>query len=76
MEKPYVIDADGHVIEPLGLWREYTPRKYHARLPRPVTDESGLFCYLVDDVFLMRTASRLSTQRTGDAAPNPGYPPP
>jgi predicted TIM-barrel fold metal-dependent hydrolase len=71
MDKPYVIDADGHVIEPIGLWREYTPRKYHARLPRPVTDDSGLFCYMVDDVYVMRTASRLSTQRTGDAAPNP-----
>lgn len=69
MDKPYVIDADGHVIEPLGLWKDYTEKKYHTRLPRPVTDENGLFCYAVDDVLLMRTASRLSTQRQ-DAAPS------
>ncbi len=71
MDKPYVIDADGHVIEPLGMWREYTASKYHARLPRPVTDETGLFCYVVDDVYLMRKASSLSTQRTEGTAPNP-----
>ena len=71
MDKPYVIDADGHVIEPLGLWREYSASKYHTRLPRPVTDENGLFCYAVDGVYLMRTASSLSTQRSGDAVPNP-----
>ena len=38
MDKPYVIDADGHVIEPVGLWAEYTEKRYHHRLPRPVTD--------------------------------------
>lgn len=65
MEKPYVIDADGHVIEPVGLWEAHTERKYHHRLPRPVTDENGLFCYAVDDVLMMRTASRLSTQKDG-----------
>ena len=68
MDKPYVIDADGHVIEPLGLWKDHTESRYHHRLPRPVTDENGLFCYVVDDTYLMRTASRLSTQRE-DAAP-------
>lgn len=71
MDKPYVIDADGHVIEPLGMWREYTASKYHARLPRPVTDENGLFCYLVDDVYLMRTGSSLTTTPTVGATPNP-----
>jgi len=68
MEKPYVIDADGHVIEPLGMWKDHTESRYHSRLPRPVTDENGLFCYVVDDVYLMRTASRPSTQRQ-DASP-------
>ncbi len=72
--KPFVIDADGHVIEPLGLWQEYTERRWHARLPRPVTDENGLFCYIVDDTLLMRTASRLSTQASDDAAPDPTRP--
>jgi predicted TIM-barrel fold metal-dependent hydrolase len=71
VHKPFVIDADGHVIEPLGLWREYTAKKYHARLPRPVTDENGLFCYAVDGQYMMRTASSLSTQRKGDSRPNP-----
>jgi predicted TIM-barrel fold metal-dependent hydrolase len=60
--RPFVADADGHVIEPVGLWEQYTERKYHSRLPRPILDENGLFCYVVDDTLLMRTASRLSTQ--------------
>jgi predicted TIM-barrel fold metal-dependent hydrolase len=68
--KPFVIDADAHVIEPLGLWQEYTERRYHHRLPRPVTDENGLFCYAVDDQLILRTASSLSTQRT-DSTPDP-----
>jgi predicted TIM-barrel fold metal-dependent hydrolase len=70
VDKPYVIDADGHVIEPLGLWAEYTEKRYHHRLPRPVTDENGLFCYVVDGALVMRTASRLSTQRQ-NATPDP-----
>ena len=65
MSSSLVIDADGHVIEPLGLWEQYTERKYHHRLPRPVVDENGLFCYVVDDTLLMRTASSLSTQPSG-----------
>jgi predicted TIM-barrel fold metal-dependent hydrolase len=36
-----------------------------------VTDENGLFCYIVDDTLLMRTASSLSTQNKTDAAPDP-----
>ena len=79
MDKPHVIDADGHVIEPMGLWKAHTERKYHSRLPRPVTDENGLHCYVVDDVYLMRTASSLSTQPrnaapTEDATNEGGFP--
>jgi len=80
MDKPFVIDADGHVIEPLGMWKDYTESRYHSRLPRPVTDDNGLFCYVADGVYLMRTASRLSTkpEKTSpreDASPEEGdYP--
>jgi predicted TIM-barrel fold metal-dependent hydrolase len=70
MDRPYVIDADAHVIEPLGLWAEYTEQRFHHRLPRPVTDENGLFCYAVDGQLMMRTASRLSTQQQ-QAVPDP-----
>jgi predicted TIM-barrel fold metal-dependent hydrolase len=68
-----VIDADGHVIEPAGLWKEYTESRYHGRLPRPVTDENGLFCYAVGETLLMRTASRLSARPA--RAPDPGADP-
>ncbi len=61
-----VIDADGHVIEPPGLWKQYSEQKLWNRLPRPVRDENGLFCYAVGDRLLMRSASRMAME------PRPG----
>jgi predicted TIM-barrel fold metal-dependent hydrolase len=55
-----VVDADGHVIEPPGLWAEYLERRYHERMPRPARDANGNFCYAVGDTLLMRTASALA----------------
>jgi len=60
-----VVDADGHVIEPPGLWAEYVPEPWRARAPRPVRDENGLFCYAAGDVLLLRTASRLGQRPDG-----------
>lgn len=64
-----VVDADGHVIEPPGLWAQYVEERYRARAPRPVRDENGLFCYAAGDVLLLRTASRLGTDPEGGHKP-------
>ena len=36
-----VIDADGHILEPLNLWDKYMDPKYRNRAPRLVVDEQG-----------------------------------
>jgi predicted TIM-barrel fold metal-dependent hydrolase len=58
----FVLDCDGHVIEPPTLWTEYTEARFRKRVPRPVRDENGNFAYVVDDRYLMRTASSLAAR--------------
>ena len=36
-----VIDADGHILEPLDLWDNYMDPAFRDRAPRIVTDENG-----------------------------------
>jgi predicted TIM-barrel fold metal-dependent hydrolase len=61
------VDADGHVLEPPELWEEYLERRFHARRPRPARDDRGRPGYVVDDRFVMRTASSLAARpRTAD----------
>ena len=44
-----VIDADGHILEPLDLWDKYMDPKYRDRAPRLITDnESGKEKLLVE----------------------------
>jgi predicted TIM-barrel fold metal-dependent hydrolase len=55
-----VIDADGHVVEPPGMWAEYTEPAYRARAPRLAVDEHGHPCQLLDDRLIMRHAMVLT----------------
>ena len=42
MSRAYnVIDADGHILEPLDLWNKYMDPKYRDRAPHLVKDEDG-----------------------------------
>src|SRR6478609_7313151 len=36
-----VVDADGHILEPLDLWDKYIDPEFHDRRPRFVIDENG-----------------------------------
>src|SRR5437588_3895134 len=36
-----VVDADGHILEPLDLWDNYIDPEFHERRPRFVIDENG-----------------------------------
>src|SRR5438034_352310 len=36
-----VVDADGHILEPLDLWDKYIDPEFHERRPRFVIDENG-----------------------------------
>ncbi len=65
----FVVDADGHVIEPQNLWSDYVEKKYQSRTPRPTFDEHGTFCFVVDDTLVSRTASRLGNRPDRAEAP-------
>src|SRR5439155_25403992 len=42
MTRPYnVVDADGHILEPLDLWDTYMDPAFRERRPRFVIDENG-----------------------------------
>jgi hypothetical protein len=36
-----VIDADGHILEPLNLWSDYIEPKYRDKAPKLIRDEEG-----------------------------------
>jgi predicted TIM-barrel fold metal-dependent hydrolase len=44
-----VIDADGHVLEPVGLWSDYMDPAFRARAPRLVKDATGRERLLIDE---------------------------
>jgi predicted TIM-barrel fold metal-dependent hydrolase len=39
--KVKVVDADGHVVEPMRIWTELVEAKYHELVPRLVKDDTG-----------------------------------
>ena len=48
-----VIDADGHILEPLDLWDKYMDLKFRDRAPRLVIDnETGKEKLQVEDQLL------------------------
>lgn len=73
-ERPFVVDADGHVIEPPELWREYLEPEYRDRAPQPAVDEKGRFGYRVGDTWMMQVAASLAVRdpETGDFIAPPG----
>lgn len=40
-DKEIVIDADGHVIEPLEIWKRHLDAKDYDRAPRLVVNDHG-----------------------------------
>ncbi len=36
-----IIDADGHILEPLDLWDRYMDPAYRERAPRMILDDNG-----------------------------------
>jgi len=37
-----IIDADGHIVEPAALWKEYTEPAYRDRMPQIAKDDNGI----------------------------------
>lgn len=44
-----VIDADGHILEPIDLWQNYLEAKYKDRAIRMVKDEAGVELLVVEN---------------------------
>src|SRR5437879_2720943 len=50
MSRAYnVVDADGHILEPLDLWDNYMDPAFRDRAPRIVTGENGKQCLVIDE---------------------------
>ena len=47
-----VVDADGHILEPLNLWTDYIDPAYRDRAPRLVTNNKGRQQLQVDTALL------------------------
>jgi predicted TIM-barrel fold metal-dependent hydrolase len=61
-----IVDADGHVVEPLDLWERYAPVRFRAAAPRVVVDEEGSARYRLEG----RLTPRLPfMRRAGERAP-------
>jgi uncharacterized protein len=47
-----VIDADGHVLEPLDMWDRYLDPAYRDRAPRMIVDTDGKERLLIEGKIL------------------------
>ena len=63
MSRAYnVVDADGHILEPLDLWDKYMDPAFRDRAPRLVKSENGKE-RLVMDEHVVGTAQRVEHER-------------
>ena len=46
-----VIDADGHILEPLDLWDKYIDPKFRGRAPKIVKGENGKERLVIEEQF-------------------------
>ena len=72
-----VIDADGHILEPLDLWDNYIDPKFRDRAPRLVKDENGKERLVIEEQAgrqpaRHRPASARSARARASSRPNDG----
>ncbi|HVH80493.1 MAG TPA: hypothetical protein VM782_13945 [Stellaceae bacterium] len=64
-----VVDADGHVLEPLDLWDHYMDPRFRNRAPRLIKDTDGKERLVIEEQIL-------GSAQAGAAHPaRPGNPP-
>ena len=67
MSRTYnVIDADGHILEPLDLWAKYMDPKFRDRAPRLVTDNATGKEKLLVDQQMLTTGGVMIGPREGE----------
>jgi predicted TIM-barrel fold metal-dependent hydrolase len=62
-----IIDADGHVMEPAGMWERYIEPAFRARAPRLVRDADGHTRMVTEGVALPRSEHVSAGMRTAFA---------
>ena len=72
--RPFVVDADGHVVELPTMWAEWVEPAYRSRAPRFTSDEYGHPCQILDDRIIMRHAILLTYGRDYDLTATPQRP--
>jgi len=72
--RPFVVDADGHVVELPTMWAEYVEPAFRGRAPRFTFDEYGHPCQLLDDRVVMRHAIILTYGCSFDLTKTPQRP--
>src|SRR5207237_9008528 len=70
-----VVDADGHVLEPLDLWDHYMDPKFRDRAPRLIKDKDGKERLVIEEQILGSAQTGLGGAggvgaRQGDVAAN------
>src|SRR5947207_15776681 len=65
-----VIDADGHILEPLDLWNHYIDPKFRDRAPRIVKGDNGKERLVIEEH--MVGDSRISIGRVGGVGARQG----
>src|SRR5437660_3138610 len=65
-----VIDADGHILEPLDLWNRYIDPKFRDRAPRIVKGDNGKERLVIEEH--MVGDSRISIGRIGGVGARQG----
>ena len=70
----HVIDSDGHILEPLTLWKDYLDPAYRDRAPKLVIDSDGKERLLVEEQVLWG-ASKAWAGSAGSARARVSCPP-
>lgn len=47
-DERWILDADGHVVEPPDMWEKYLEAKYKSRAPRMIRDTDGEYRLLLE----------------------------
>src|SRR5258707_9315390 len=75
MSRAYnVVDADGHILDPLDLWDNYMDPAFRDRAPRLIKAENGKQRLVIDGHVAGTSHRRIGSIRRG-RAPERGAPP-
>ena len=64
-----VIDADGHILEPVDIWEKYMDPSYRDRAPKMIIDTDGKERLLVEGKVL-GSPKGMTASRVGIRTPN------